>query len=74
MLTVVGYLGGAFTAGLFVGIFAPETLDDRIVLTILGLVAGGIGILIVYLFLRLQINRKSQEISDGDILDDDIKI
>ncbi|CAG5077109.1 hypothetical protein [Parvicella tangerina] len=72
LLAVVGYLGGAFVVGLLIGLFAPEMLNDRLSLTLLGLVSGGIGILIVYLLLKLQIKRKENEVEDGDILDDDL--
>lgn len=72
VLTIVGYLGGAFLAGIILFIVAPEMLNDRLILGLLGIVAGGLGILIVYLLLKAQINKKKNEISESDVLDSDI--
>lgn len=71
VLAIVGYLGGAFIVGLIIGLVAPELLEDQIILTLLGLAAGGIGILIIYLILRMKIKQKESEISDAEVLDNE---
>ena len=71
VLAFVGYFGGAFAAVLLIGLFAPDMIYDQVMLTILGLVAGGLGILVVYLILKLQIKKKDGQSSSADLLDND---
>lgn len=72
VMAIVGYLGGAFIVGLIIGLVAPDLLNDQIILTLLGLAAGGIGILVVYIILKNRINQKENELTDTDILDDNL--
>jgi hypothetical protein len=72
LLTVAGYLGGAFVVGIILFMVAPNLLDDRLVLSLLGIGAGGLGILVVYLLLRLRINRMDDSVVESDLLDDDV--
>ncbi len=69
LLAVIGYFAGAFIAGLFVGLLAPHLLNDQLTITLLGLAAGALGILIVYLILRAQIKRKNNESAESELLD-----
>lgn len=72
VLAILGYFAGAFTAGLVIGVFAPDMLYDELALTFIGLGAGAVGILAVYLILKMQINKKANEVSDSGLLNNEI--
>lgn len=72
VLAFVGFFGGAFIAGIIIGILSPNMINDKVTITIWALGAGILGILLIYLILKLQIKKKQNEIEESDLLDSDL--
>ncbi len=72
ILAFVSFFLAQFIAGLFVGIFSPNLLEDETSLTILGLLSGIAGFVIVWLLMFYIAKRKKamKEENEG-LLDDD---
>lgn len=61
IIGIGSYYGFTFILGIFLGLFAPELVNDNMTLTLMALASGAIGVALAYLLLkRIIANKKNQ--------------
>ncbi len=70
-LSLVGWFGGQFIAGMILGMTNPSALYDTSQLYIWGFSGSGVGLIILYIILVQVANKKKAEIENNDLIDDD---
>ncbi|MBI3135730.1 MAG: hypothetical protein HYZ14_13725 [Bacteroidetes bacterium] len=61
VLGVASYFVGKVIAGVFIGIISPEMIDETMKLTLIGLVAGIVAVLITYWLMQMAASKKKNE-------------
>lgn len=70
LLSVVIWFGAQFIAGIFIGLLAPEMLNEQFTIIILGLASSAAGVGIFYLLLKQHFNKNPKDKNQReDILD-----
>jgi uncharacterized membrane protein (DUF485 family) len=74
IMPLVAYFTGAFVTGIIIALFAPEILNDQILLTVIALFAGALFVGIAYFIMTRVAANNASKITAGqsELLDDDL--